>query len=278
MRYVPLTLTAHDRCGLLARVLSAPAAQADGDNNTLRPNNHRLNNGVVANVYTVQQQAGCNNDVKINPQLQLAAQWHTDDVMNNRNLDGDLGSDGSSPQDRANAAGYHGQVAETVAINPALAISGIELINQWYDNPAYKAIMSNCANSQMGVWSENSPDRTVVVAVYGQPPRHRQCRPTKRGGSTSLRAPGEQHPARSQPRLRRQRRARIRRQLVRRGSCEALPTAPHSAARGKRKTAVGTRLTRDRQVNVVIDAVARFLVGIASSTKVRHQPVQTRMA
>ena len=30
--------------------------------------------------------------------------------------------------------------------------------------------MSNCANSQMGVWSENSPDRTVVVAVYGQPP------------------------------------------------------------------------------------------------------------
>jgi hypothetical protein len=33
------------------------------------------------------------------------------------------------------------------------------------------AIMSNCANSQMGVWSENSPDRTVVVAVYGQPPQ-----------------------------------------------------------------------------------------------------------
>jgi hypothetical protein len=31
--------------------------------------------------------------------------------------------------------------------------------------------MSDCANSQMGVWSENSPDRTVVVAVYGQPPQ-----------------------------------------------------------------------------------------------------------
>jgi len=31
--------------------------------------------------------------------------------------------------------------------------------------------MSNCANSQVGVWSENSPDRTVVVAVYGQPPQ-----------------------------------------------------------------------------------------------------------
>lgn len=47
----------------------------------------------------------------------------------------------------------------TVAINPAVAISGIELINQWYYNPAFFAIMSDCANTQIGVWSENSPDR-----------------------------------------------------------------------------------------------------------------------
>jgi hypothetical protein len=117
----------------------------------------------------MQHQAGCTNDVKINPQLRLAAEWHTGDVLNNRNLDGDIGSDGSTPQDRANRAGFHGPVAETVAINPALAISGIELINQWYYNPADFAIMSNCANTQIGVWSENSLNRTVVVAVYGQP-------------------------------------------------------------------------------------------------------------
>jgi hypothetical protein len=60
-------------------------------------------------------------------------------------------------------------VAETVAINPALAISGVELINQWYSNPAYLAIMRNCAYTRIGVWSENRIDRTVVVAVYGQP-------------------------------------------------------------------------------------------------------------
>jgi hypothetical protein len=60
-------------------------------------------------------------------------------------------------------------VAETVAINPALAISGVELINQWYYNPAYLAIMRNCAYTKIGVWSLNSVDRTVVVAVYGQP-------------------------------------------------------------------------------------------------------------
>lgn len=142
-----------------AAVLTMPLARADND---------RLNNGVVSNVYTVQHQAGCTNNVTVNPQLQQAAQWHTHDVLNNHNLDGDIGTDGSSPQSRAAAAGFVGTVAETVAINPALAISGMELINQWYYNPDYYAIMADCANTQIGVWSENSPGRTVVVALYGQ--------------------------------------------------------------------------------------------------------------
>jgi uncharacterized protein YkwD len=145
---------------VLGAGVTAPQANAD---------NSRLNNSVAANVYTVQHQAGCTNNVKLNPQLRLAAQWHTDDVLNNRTLDGDIGTDGSTVQDRANAAGYHGTVAETVAINPALAINGIEIIKQWYYDPADMAIMSNCAYTQIGVWSENSLDRTVVVAVYGWP-------------------------------------------------------------------------------------------------------------
>ena len=154
---------------ILTTAATTPAVHADNDYNTLVPNNKRFNDSVVANVYTIQHQAGCTNDVRINPQLQLAAQWHADDVLNNRDLDGGVGTDGSNPQDRANAAGFRGAVTETVAINPALAISGIELINQWYYNPAYFAIMSDCANTLMGVWSVNSLDRTVVVAVYGQP-------------------------------------------------------------------------------------------------------------
>jgi uncharacterized protein YkwD len=145
---------------LAAGAVAMPTAHAD---------NSRLNNGVVANVYTIQHHAGCTDDVKVNPPLQLAAQWHTDDMLNNRDLDGDVGSDGSTPQSRATAAGFRGKVAETVAINPAIAISGIEILDQWYYNPTDFAIMSDCANTAMGVWSENSPDRTVVVAVYGQP-------------------------------------------------------------------------------------------------------------
>lgn len=149
-------------------LLGTGPARADEHDDTVIPSNKRLNDGVIANVYTAQRQAGCDHDVNSNSQLQLAAQRHVHDLMTNRALDGDIGSDGSSPQDRANAAGYQGKVAETVAINPALAISGMDILNQWYGNPAYKAIMSDCAYSQMGVWSENSLDRTVLVAVYGQ--------------------------------------------------------------------------------------------------------------
>lgn len=131
--------------------------------------NARFNKSVVSDVYTVQHHAGCTNDVRVNPALNLAAQRHTDDLLANQNLDGDIGSDGSSPQDRANAAGFRGTVAETIAIRPSLAISGIDLLNQWYYDPVAYAIMSNCANTAIGVWSENSLNRTVVVALYGRP-------------------------------------------------------------------------------------------------------------
>ncbi|WP_431240785.1 CAP domain-containing protein [Mycolicibacterium aichiense] len=131
--------------------------------------NKRLNDGVVSNVYTIQRQAGCTTTVRSNPALQLAAQWHALDLVHERALDGDIGSDGSTPADRAAAAGFHGTVAETVAINPSLAINNMDVINQWYYQPTDLAIVRNCANTVMGVWSENSLDRSVVVAVYGQP-------------------------------------------------------------------------------------------------------------
>lgn len=146
-------------------VSAIPTAYAD---------NKRLNSAVVSAVYTLQHQAGCTNDVIRDNALTLAAEWHAEDMMNNRNINDDIGSDGSTPQDRANAAGFRGKAAETVAINPAIAISSLELVNQWYYNPDDMAIIRDCANSSMGVWSDNSMDRTVVVAMYGQPaPRPR---------------------------------------------------------------------------------------------------------
>lgn len=145
---------------LTASMTMSPVASAD---------NNRLNSGVVANVYTVQQQAGCTTTLRWNPALRLAAQWHANDVLRNRALAGDLGSDGSTPQSRAAAAGFVGAVAQTVAINPALAINNVDIINQWFYDPRTYTIMADCRNTAIGVWSENSLDRSVVVAVYGQP-------------------------------------------------------------------------------------------------------------
>ncbi|ORV34838.1 hypothetical protein AWB99_00445 [Mycolicibacterium confluentis] len=144
----------------IASTAALPAAHAD---------NRRFNSSVVANVYAVQRQAECTGELTVSPQLLLAAEWHARDLMANRSLGGDAGTDGSTPQQRAEAAGFRGAVSEAVAIHPALAISGIELINLWYHNPAYYSMMADCANTRIGVWSENSLDRTVVVAMFGRP-------------------------------------------------------------------------------------------------------------
>jgi uncharacterized protein YkwD len=145
---------------LVLTVTIAPDAGAD---------NSRLNNGVVANIYTLHKQAGCTGEIKNDRALWLAAQWHANDVLKNRTLDGDIGSDGSTPQTRATAAGFIGTVSETVAINPALAINNVDVINLWFYDPRAYSIMTDCRNTAIGVWSENSLDRSVVVAVYGQP-------------------------------------------------------------------------------------------------------------
>lgn len=155
------------RCALTLALLSAmvvatatPSALAD---------NKRLNESVFVNIYTAQQQNGCKTDPKLDGRLVDAARRHALDVLNDPNVNGDIGSDGSNPQDRANATGFAGKVAETVAINPALAISGIEILGQWWYDPPSRATMQDCANTAIGVWSENSLARSVVVAVYGQP-------------------------------------------------------------------------------------------------------------
>jgi uncharacterized protein YkwD len=146
---------------IVALGVTAPPASADYN---------RLNNGVAQSVYSIKRQAGCTTDLKMNPALNQAAQWQADDVLNNRSLDGDIGSNGAGAQDRAQAAGYRGTVAETVAILPQLSPNGLVILNNWYNRPDYYAIMANCANTQIGVWtSTNGLDRTVTVAVYGQP-------------------------------------------------------------------------------------------------------------
>jgi uncharacterized protein YkwD len=131
--------------------------------------NARLNNSTFINIYTMQRQAGCMTDPKIDGRLVDAARRHALDAVNNPDINADLGTDGSTAQSRANDAGFVGTVAQTVATNPTLAINGIDILAQWYWDPVAKGIIENCANTAIGVWSENTLSRSVVVAVYGQP-------------------------------------------------------------------------------------------------------------
>jgi hypothetical protein len=160
-----MTMRVVTLCALASVMLGAfvtTAAPANADNK-------RLNNSVFLNIYTMQHQAGCTTESKVDGRLVAAAQRQALDAVNNPELNGDLGTDGSTPQSRANDAGFVGTVAQTVATNPALAINGIDILGQWYWDPVAKATIENCANTAIGVWSENSLARSVVVAVYGQP-------------------------------------------------------------------------------------------------------------
>jgi hypothetical protein len=145
---------------IAANAAVTPSAAAD---------NRRLNNSVFINISTMQYQAGCRTETRVDGLLVEAARRHALDAVNHPEINGDVGSDGSTAQSRAQDAGFVGVVAQTVATNPALAINGIDILGQWYWDPVAKATIENCANTNIGVWSENTLSRSVVVAVYGQP-------------------------------------------------------------------------------------------------------------
>jgi hypothetical protein len=159
---------AHELAAALAATVCAGGTMIASAGSS-HADNTRLDNGVLTNIFKAQKMNGCQVPPHRDPQLIEAARVHTLDVLNSPGLDGDIGSDGSAPQDRARAAGFLGRVSETIAINPWLAINGIDVLNQWWYEPNARATMQDCRNTAIGVWSENSLNRSVLVAVYGEP-------------------------------------------------------------------------------------------------------------
>ena len=103
-------------------------------------------------------------DIRMIPPLGLAAQRYVCDLVSHPELDGQIGSDGSTPQSRSAAAGYRRSARPSRSMRhwpstPRRHHHG------WY-RPAAWAIMSDCANTAIGVHGfGNSLDRSVVVAV-----------------------------------------------------------------------------------------------------------------
>jgi uncharacterized protein YkwD len=144
---------------IAAAIVAAPPASGD---------NLRLNKSVFNDILIAQANNGCPVQARTDPRLTDAARRHTFDVRDNQ-IDGHLGSDGSTPADRARDSGFSGRTAETVAVAPSVAISGLAVLDQWWNDPAARAVMQDCSNTAIGVWSENAAFRTALVAVYGQP-------------------------------------------------------------------------------------------------------------
>ncbi len=163
-------------------VIGTPTAGAD---------NKRLNDGVVANVYTMQHQAGCTTDIKINPKLRLgravahrrrAQQPRSQRRYRFRRFDGGR----SRAQRRLRRAGRRDDGHQSGAGHQR------HRVDQPVVSPArLQRDHVGLRNVDIGVWSANLIDRTVVVAVYGKgdgaPPVQSPGRPF---GAPGAGAPG----------------------------------------------------------------------------------------
>ena len=83
-------------------VVSANVGASVGTSAPAAADNTRLNNSTFTNIYTMQRQAGCTTDPKLDGRLVDAARRHALDAVNNPAINADLGSDGSTAQSRAN--------------------------------------------------------------------------------------------------------------------------------------------------------------------------------
>jgi len=106
--------------------------------------------------------SGCNcgdtwyppvNDVVWDDTLEMAAQKHSNDMNKHENLS-HTGSDGSSPGDRLDAAGY---LWSTYGENVAVGYSSEEdVIEGWLDSPGHCTNIMNANVTQMGVATSGS--------------------------------------------------------------------------------------------------------------------------
>lgn len=106
--------------------------------------------------------------VQLNHELGVAAKQHSQDMAAN-NYVGHTGKDGSSFVQRAIAAFYTSQPSgEVVAAGRATAA---ETVNDWMNSPAHRAIITDCANQDMGIALATATGTTYTyywTAVFGR--------------------------------------------------------------------------------------------------------------
>ena len=103
-------------------------------------------NKVVEITNQERAKAGC-GAVKVNTKLATAARLHSQDQAKHNNMS-HTGSDGSSPWERSERAGYQNAIGENVAMGyraPAAVMDG------WMNSPGHRANILNCSAKAIGV-------------------------------------------------------------------------------------------------------------------------------
>ncbi len=118
--------------------------------------------------------------LRLSPQLSQAAQEHAEDIMKNQ-LSDHQGSDGSSPSDRARAAGYTSDyIGENIAAGRLTATATIE---GWLNEPHHRANLLNPNYTDVGFGYVNAPESQYQhywVQVFGtSSPNSREPSTTK---------------------------------------------------------------------------------------------------
>ncbi|MET8010117.1 CAP domain-containing protein [Streptomyces sp. NPDC005271] len=127
-------------------VPSAAMAAQDGTSSAA-PTASSAQDQVVDLVNSERGKAGC-EPVKVNDQLTKAAQDHSEDMASHSNMS-HTGSDGSSPGDRIERAGYSWSTyGENVAQGYSTPKS---VMDGWMSSSGHKANILNCHFKEIGV-------------------------------------------------------------------------------------------------------------------------------
>ncbi|MFD5625755.1 CAP domain-containing protein [Streptomyces sp. NPDC127072] len=97
--------------------------------------------------------AGCPR-VRLRAALNRAAQAHSADMARHQRL-GHTGTNGSSPEDRMRAAGYHPSYSGEAVLSGADTARGA--VNTWMDSPPHRAIILTCRYRDAGIGRTDGP-------------------------------------------------------------------------------------------------------------------------
>ncbi len=119
---------------------------------------------VVALVNTARAGRGC-APVQVDPRLRTAARAHSGDMARHGYFN-HTGSDGSSPADRAQAAGYQDLISENIAFGYA---TPADVMRAWMKSPHHRANVIDCAAQSIGVGLIYSPGGTAYwTQLFGR--------------------------------------------------------------------------------------------------------------